>query len=75
MAIAEGVKRGIEEHGDDFTFASEEVEDPEQGAGAWFDSEDPAHVEWYEEATTGAQTTIDPERQGAAPAAETSEDR
>ncbi|WP_293694954.1 BCCT family transporter [uncultured Agrococcus sp.] len=62
VAIEEGVKRGIEEHGDDFTFASEEVADPDQGAGAWFDSEDPAHVEWYEEATTGSIGTIDPHR-------------
>ena len=33
VAIEEGVKRGIEEHGDDFTFASSEVDDPEQGRG------------------------------------------
>lgn len=62
IAIAEGVKRGIEEHGDDFTFASAEVADPDRGAGAWFDSEDPAHTEWYEEATTGSIRAIDPHR-------------
>lgn len=51
-AIAQGVKRGIEEHGDDFVFSAGAVK-PGEGAGAWLDTKDPALTEWYEEATTG----------------------
>lgn len=58
-AIAEGVRRGIEEHGDDFVFDVSEVP-AEQGAGAWLDSDDPALTEWYTDATTGAIQTVDP---------------
>ncbi|WP_091186925.1 BCCT family transporter [Microbacterium humi] len=57
-AIAEGVRRGIEEHGDDFAFAAGAVE-PEHGAGAWLDTTNPALTEWYEDARTGAVETID----------------
>lgn len=49
-AIAQGVRLGIEEHGDDFVFGATEVA-PEQGAGANIDTEDPALTEWYETAT------------------------
>ncbi|QBR73221.1 BCCT family transporter [Microbacterium sediminis] len=49
-AIAQGVRLGIEEHGDDFVFGATEVA-PEQGAGAGIDTEDPALTEWYETAT------------------------
>lgn len=49
-AIAQGVRRGIEEHGDDFVFGATEVA-PEQGAGAAIDTDDPALTEWYETAT------------------------
>jgi len=49
-AIAQGVRLGIEEHGDDFVFGATEVA-PEQGAGAGIDTEDPALTEWYEAAT------------------------
>ncbi|SQG65162.1 glycine betaine transporter [Corynebacterium renale] len=49
-AIAQGVRRGIEEHGDDFVFGAEGV-DPEEGAGAKsrYESEDPELSEWYTE--------------------------
>lgn len=56
-AIAQGVRRGIEEHGDDFVFGASEVE-AERGAGAWLDSEDPALTEWYTDATTGAVEVV-----------------
>ncbi|GHD50592.1 BCCT family transporter [Mycetocola manganoxydans] len=58
VAISEGVRAGIEEHGDDFVFAAGAVE-PEHGAGAWLDTEDPALSDWYEDARTGAIDTID----------------
>ena len=51
-AIAQGVRRGIDEHGDDFVFGTSSVPSHE-GAGAGFDSEDPALTEWYVDATTG----------------------
>ncbi|WP_244301026.1 BCCT family transporter [Leucobacter insecticola] len=50
-AIAQGVRRGIDEYGDDFVFGASEVP-AEEGAGAGFDSEDPALTEWYVDATT-----------------------
>lgn len=49
-AIAQGVRRGIAEHGDDFVFGATEVA-AEEGAGASIDSDDPALTEWYETAT------------------------
>jgi hypothetical protein len=56
-AIAQGVRRGIDEHGDDFVFGTSKVP-AEEGAGAGFDSEDPALTDWYVEATTGPIQTI-----------------
>ncbi len=58
VAIAQGVRAGIEEHGDDFVFASGPVE-PKHGAGAWLDTEDPQLSEWYEDARTGTIPVID----------------
>lgn len=55
-AIAQGVRRGIAEHGDDFVFESAVVAHDE-GAGAGVDTEDPALVEWYE-AATGQPTSL-----------------
>ncbi|GAA1691918.1 BCCT family transporter [Microbacterium sediminicola] len=49
-AIAQGVRQGIAEHGDDFVFESTEV-DAGEGAGAWLDTEDPELTEWYTTAT------------------------
>ena len=49
-AIAQGVRRGIEEHGDDFVFGATEVA-ADQGAGAGIETADPALVEWYTTAT------------------------
>lgn len=58
-AIAQGVRIGIEQHGDDFVFGASSVE-AEQGAGAWLDSEDPALTDWYTDATTGAVEVVTP---------------
>lgn len=65
-AIRGGVRRGIDEHGDDFVFGATQVPEAE-GAGADFESDDPALTDWYtdgaaqdpedkapERATTGA---------------------
>ncbi|MGP9724308.1 BCCT family transporter [Corynebacterium sp. AOP40-9SA-29] len=56
-AIAQGVRRGIDEYGDDFVFGADEVP-PEEGAGAGFDSEDPGLVDWYTDAATEETTTV-----------------
>lgn len=53
VAIEEGVRRGIEEHGDDFVFEASATA-PDEGAGAWLDTEDPALTEWYDDAVTGS---------------------
>ena len=45
-AIRKGVQQGIDEHGDDFVFGVTQVEGDE-GAGADFNSEDPALTEWF----------------------------
>ncbi|MNW58221.1 Glycine betaine transporter BetP [compost metagenome] len=45
-AIRGGVRRGIDEHGDDFVFGVAAVPE-EEGAGADFESDDPALTEWY----------------------------
>lgn len=65
VAIQEGVRRGIEEHGDDFVFEAHATA-PDEGAGAWLDSEDPALTEWYDEAVTGAIDVIRAEEAEAA---------
>lgn len=56
-AIAQGVRRGIDEYGDDFVFDVSEVP-ADEGAGAGFDSDDPALTDWYVEATTGPIDTV-----------------
>lgn len=45
-AIAQGIRLGIAEHGDDFVFSTGEVA-KDEGAGAWLDSEDPKLTRWY----------------------------
>lgn len=57
-AIAQGVRLGIEEHGDDFVFGSSQVV-ADDGAGAWLDTDDPALSEWYTDATTGSISSAD----------------
>lgn len=45
-AIAQGIRLGIAQHGDDFVFGTSQVASDE-GAGAWLDSEDPELTDWY----------------------------
>ena len=46
-AIVQGVRTGIEKHGDDFVVGVVRTEGDDNGAGAWLDSADPALTEWY----------------------------
>jgi choline/carnitine/betaine transport len=45
-ALDQGVRAGIEEHGDDFVVGVVATE-PDEGAGAWLDTDDPALTDWY----------------------------
>ncbi len=56
-AIAQGVRMGIADHGDNFVFGSSGV-DSADGAGAWLDSKDPALTDWYVDATTTDLPTV-----------------
>ena len=58
-AIAQGVRRGLEEHGDDFVFEAAVVP-ADEGAGAKIDTEDPALTEWWDTATGQLDTTEAP---------------
>lgn len=66
-ALTRGVRRGIDEHGDDFVFGVDAVP-AEEGAGANFDSEDPALTDWYTDATAEDPEAARRERQEAAAA-------
>ncbi|MBO0897379.1 BCCT family transporter [Arthrobacter sp. zg-ZUI10] len=61
-AIRGGVRRGIGEHGDDFVFGAAPVSEDE-GAGADFESDDPALTEWYTEAVQDPDVVEGPEEQ------------
>ena len=72
-AIDQGVRRAIEDHGDDFVFGSDVVP-AEEGAGAWLDTDDPALTDWYVEAqdgTAGADGTDGQPADRLAPTGET----
>ena len=45
-AIAQGVRLGIAEHGDDFVFGTSKVA-TDEGAGAFLNTDDPKLTEWY----------------------------
>lgn len=47
QALANAVKQGIDEHGDDFALSVERTEEG-QGAGSDFDSHDSALTDWYQ---------------------------
>lgn len=64
-AITKGLRRGIDEHGDDFVFGVDAVASDE-GAGANFDSTDPAYSEWYTEATQDQEEEGEGEGEGQA---------
>ncbi len=51
-AIAQGVRRGIAEHGDSFVFGATHVA-AEEGAGAGIDSDDPELTAWYSPESNG----------------------
>lgn len=59
-AIAQGVRLGITDHGDDFVFGSSLVSS-EDGAGAWLDSENPALTDWYRDATAEGPAALNAE--------------
>lgn len=67
-ALTRGVRRGIDEHGDDFVFGVAEVP-AEEGARANFDSDDPALTEWYTDAVEGAEDAETEDTEGAAESA------
>ncbi|MCM0641248.1 BCCT family transporter [Cellulomonas wangsupingiae] len=46
-ALEQGVRAGIEEHGDDFVVGVVPTE-PDEGAGAWLDTDDPVLTDWYQ---------------------------
>lgn len=46
-ALDQGVRAGIEEHGDDFVLGVVAT-GPDEGAGAWLDTDDPALTAWYQ---------------------------
>ncbi|MBP2436435.1 BCCT family transporter [Microbacterium amylolyticum] len=49
-ALAQGVRKGIEEYGDDFVLGATEVA-PADGAGSDIDTDSPALTEWWDTAT------------------------
>ncbi|WP_156822549.1 BCCT family transporter [Demetria terragena] len=59
-AVEQGVRRGIEGHGDDFVFGATQV-DEHTGAGAWLDTDDPNLTEWYVEATRESESKDRPD--------------
>ncbi|WP_181034473.1 BCCT family transporter [Arthrobacter sp. 08Y14] len=61
-AISGGVRRGIDEHGDDFVFGTAHVPEAE-GAGADFESDDPALTDWYTD-NVQEPAPADPEASG-----------
>jgi len=57
-ALEQGVRAGIEEHGDDFVVGVVATE-PDEGAGAWLDTEDPALSDWYRPDEGGDEASSD----------------
>ncbi len=55
-ALVQGVRTGIEEHGDDFVVGVVRTEQ-DQGAGAWLDTGDPALTAWYQPEEVPASST------------------
>ena len=54
-ALEQGVRAGIEEHGDDFVVGVVATE-PDEGAGAWLDTDDPVLTDWYQPEEVPAAT-------------------
>ncbi|MBO0922518.1 BCCT family transporter [Cellulomonas sp. zg-ZUI222] len=57
-ALEQGVRAGIEEHGDDFVVGVVATE-PDEGAGAWLDTDDPVLTDWYQPEGEDGQGTDD----------------
>ncbi len=55
-ALVQGVRTGIEEHGDDFVVGVVPTAQ-DQGAGAWLDTDDPALTDWYQPEEDEAATS------------------
>ncbi|WP_243738126.1 BCCT family transporter [Cellulomonas shaoxiangyii] len=73
-ALEQGVRAGIEEHGDDFVVGVVATA-PDEGAGSWLDTEDPALSDWYrpdgadaEPSATAAEPSATRAEPSAAPA-------
>ncbi|WP_454859131.1 BCCT family transporter [Promicromonospora soli] len=68
-AIVQGVRTGIEEHGDDFVVGVVRTEGADNGAGAWLDTGDPALTEWYrpEHVELAANGSADPSADAGEP--------
>jgi choline/carnitine/betaine transport len=60
-ALVQGVRTGIEEHGDNFVLGvvATDPKDDDSGAGAWLDSEDPALTAWYQPEDDAVDATSD----------------
>jgi choline-glycine betaine transporter len=52
VALARGVREGIEQHGDDFVVGVVKAR-PDMGAGAWLETEDPRLTAWYSPGAPG----------------------
>ena len=77
-ALVQGVRAGIEEHGDDFVVGVVATA-PDEGAGSWLDTEDPALSDWYrpddgdaEPPSAGSTPPSAPPSRDPAPATRTS---
>ncbi|MCM0640051.1 BCCT family transporter [Cellulomonas wangsupingiae] len=66
-ALDQGVRAGIEEHGDDFVIGVVATA-PDEGAGSWLDTEDPALSDWYRPDEGDAESPPDPSTPPSAPA-------
>ncbi|ACZ31279.1 choline/carnitine/betaine transporter [Xylanimonas cellulosilytica DSM 15894] len=58
VALARGVREGIEQHGDDFVVGVVKAH-PEKGAGAWLDTDDPGLTAWYSPGSGSAGAQLD----------------
>lgn len=65
VAIDEGVRIGIQQHGDDFAFSAG-VTEPGKGAGEWLDTDDSTLTDWYEDVVS-QQTETQAESGGEVP--------
>ncbi len=67
-ALVQGVRTGIEEHGDDFVVGVVPTAQ-DKGAGAWLDTDDPALTDWYQPEEVEPATSDTVPRSGSPDAA------